>query len=64
MVILPAAKITVMKFTGRETTYVQDFRLTEYLLSITDRNGKYRVKLLRAIEFKFIMVIQVHYQRL
>lgn len=64
MVILPAAKITVVKFTGQETAYVQDFRLIEYLLSRTDINKKYRVKLLHVIEFKFIIVIQVHYQRL
>jgi hypothetical protein len=64
VLIPPAAKITVVKFSERETAYVQDLRLTEYLLSRTDRNGKYRVKLLRAIEFKFIIVIQVHYQHL
>ncbi|YAI82365.1 MAG: DUF6883 domain-containing protein [cyanobacterium endosymbiont of Rhopalodia sterrenbergii] len=40
-----------MKFPNREIAYVQDSKLTVYLLPRTHRHGKCKAKLLDAIEF-------------
>lgn len=39
-----------------ETAYVQNYELTEYLLSRTHRDRKYKVELLRAVEFNKVHI--------